>query len=84
MKTVRSCSVSARPLQVRHASGKSPPEVEYALLGRLDATSATYRIWERTARRTVSGSARPRKGCLQASELVSVKQRKNQLRDVGG
>ena len=54
---------SAEPQQVRHASRKSPPQVEYPLLGRLDATSATYRIWERTARRTVSGSARPRKCC---------------------
>ena len=32
MKTVR--RVSARPLQVRHASRKSPPEVGYAVLGR--------------------------------------------------
>ena len=46
MKTVRSRSVSARPLQVRDASRKSLPEVEHAFCGRLEATSATSHMGE--------------------------------------
>ena len=77
--------MSARPLQVRHASRKSPPEVEYAFRGRLEATSATYRIWVSTAHRQwVSEASKGLQLTLQSSELVAIEQRKDKLSEKCG